>query len=128
MARRKSPAQMVRELKTLRDKIGVQSKRVTELKAKRDTIELALIELLKKDEMTSLGTGNLTATYTRRPVPVVKDWDDFYDFIRENDAMFLLERRPSPTAYRDVLESRDGKKIPGVETFHKESISIRTKS
>lgn len=48
--------------------------------------------------------------------PAVKDWDAFYAYIRDNDAWFLLERRPTALAYADMI--RAGDEVPGVEALH----------
>jgi hypothetical protein len=48
--------------------------------------------------------------------PSVKDWDAFYGYIRENDAWFLLERRPTALAYADMIKA--GETVPGTEPVH----------
>lgn len=55
--------------------------------------------------------------------PAVKDWDAFYNFIRENDAWFLLERRPTALAYADMIKAGD--EVPGVEALHLREIVCR---
>lgn len=48
--------------------------------------------------------------------PNVKDWDAFYHYIGENDAWFLLERRPTSIAFAEMVKA--GEEVPGVEAVH----------
>jgi len=43
--------------------------------------------------------------------------------MKENDALFLLQRRPAAAAYRELLES--GQTIPGVEPYTQRQIGLR---
>ena len=47
-------------------------------------------------------------------MPVVEDWDAFYRYIKENDAFYLLQRRPSATAFREAFQLEGDTGIPGV--------------
>ena len=128
MARTKNPSLLIKQLAGLRERISKKNAEADELKAKRDELEQLLIAVLKKAGTPRVNNGAYTASLTKRVLPTVTDWDEFYEFIKDNDAMFMLERRPSSTAYRDMLESRDGEAIPGVESFEKETISLRSSS
>lgn len=55
-------------------------------------------------------------------VPVPKDWEAIYDYIRENDAFHILAKSLLPTVYRELLKYED--EIPGVESYNKISISV----
>jgi predicted metal-binding protein len=59
-------------------------------------------------------------------VPTVEDWDEFYRFIHRNKGYHLLERRAAAGAYRELLEQRKGKPVPGVVPFKKRTLSLRT--
>lgn len=57
-----------------------------------------------------------------RNVPTVKDWGKVYDFISDNDAFDLLQKRISAAAWEERLN--DGVTVPGVDTFKKVTLSI----
>lgn len=53
--------------------------------------------------------------------PSVQDWDQVYEFVKSNDAWYLLERRMTTLAYRQMQEA--GEDIPGVEPMTKRTVS-----
>lgn len=55
--------------------------------------------------------------------PAVKDWDQFYQYIGDNQAWFLLERRPTALAFADMIKA--GEEIPGVEPVYLREIVCR---
>jgi hypothetical protein len=55
----------------------------------------------------------------------IEDIDSFYDFIRDNDAMYFLERRVSQAAFREYLEMSGGEIPPGLNLFVKHDINVR---
>jgi hypothetical protein len=57
-------------------------------------------------------------------VPQVEDWDQFYAFIRRNNAFELLERRAAAGAYREHAASRRDKTVPGVVPYVKRKLSL----
>jgi len=56
-------------------------------------------------------------------VPVPKDWEAIYEYVKANDAFYLLYKQITSTAYRELLET--GEEIPGVESYTRVSISVR---
>jgi hypothetical protein len=87
--------------------------------------ELEAQVLIKLQEL-GINSGKsliASATISTSIIPIVQDWEAFYNYIKETDSLFLLERRPALTAYRDLAAA--GEKIPGVESFTKTTISLR---
>jgi hypothetical protein len=117
--------ELVRKLSSIRDRITAAGKKVDALKAERNAIELQLMGTLDHSGVKRISAGSHTATVTESVLPQVKDWDAFYRFILRNKAVHLLERRPLSSAFRETLELRNGRPIPGVESFIKRSISLR---
>lgn len=122
-----TPGDLIARLAALREQLKDANARVADLSRERDELQLQLIGVLDTQGATRMSTGEFTASVTETVVPTVKDWDAFYAFIKENDALFMLERRPLATAYREMLDTRDGEAIPGVESFTKRSISLRSR-
>lgn len=87
--------------------------------------EANLIRLLDEQGATKVSSGVATASVTTEIVPMVDDWERFYDYIYNERAFHLLQRRPSSAAYRELQQA--GTDIPGVTPFSKRSISLRAK-
>lgn len=56
--------------------------------------------------------------------PQVFDWDQFYAYIRDNNAFYLLQKRVTATAYRESINA--GEEIPGVNAVPVKSLSFTT--
>lgn len=123
-----TPNDLVNQLADLRDQIRDKNKELKALKIKRDDLELNLIEVMDNEVGTDqLRTDTITATITERVVGQIEDYDAFIRFMTRNKAFYLLERRISTSAFRELLDSRKGKAIPGLASFTKRSIGLRTR-
>jgi len=100
-------------------------KRTARLALDKEVAKLATDESQAKDlliqQMLSQGVGSLGSSSIRVTLgapeqqPSVKDWNKLYEYIKDNDAFELLERRPGKVAFRERWEN--GEVIPGVEQF-----------
>lgn len=69
-----------------------------------------------------------TATINETELANVKDWDKYHAWLRKQNRLYMLERRPAQAAFREYLEnSRGHKPPPGVEVFKKRTISLTSK-
>lgn len=126
MSDSKSIGAQIDELHELREKLRNLEKMKQGMQKRKDQLEFDLMASLEAQELSS-GRGNTaTVTIQRTTLPNIKDWDEFYKFISENDAFYLLERRPAAIAYRELLEARGGEAVPGAESFERVSISLRS--
>ena len=111
------------ELRDKRDEISNLEKKLTALKEERDHIEkhaataLALIGV--KSAQTQYGTLGLSST----KVATIDDWEAFTEFVTENNAFHLLERRPAQAGCRELMQ--DGENIPGIKPFIKTKLTFR---
>ncbi len=117
---------LIDDLHNNREKIRKLEKQVSELKETRDDLEQRLIEAMEAQGIQQSRGAHATATITESTKPSVEDWDLFYAFIKRNNAFYLLERRPASAAYREMMERRN-KPIPGVTSFTKRSVSLRSR-
>lgn len=85
-------------------------------------VEAALIEALNGQGIPSARSTLATATVTSAVMPNVKDWTAFHEYIRDHDALYLLERRPSVVACRELFQA--GETLPGVEPYEKVGLSL----
>lgn len=129
MAKESTPAmgEIIDRLYYIREDMKALNKELDELKAERDQLTQQAIEMMDAQGTDQTRSDLATASITETVVPQVEDWDKFYNFINRNKAFYLLERRPASAAYRDLLESRKGRAIPGVSSFTKRNISLRTR-
>ena len=114
---------MIDEMYQLREEMQGYTSKAIKLKEQMDVLEAAIINRLDVDETTMSRGKAASAILTEVDVPKIDDWDAFYEYIQENEAFHLLQRRPSTAACRETLEA--GEQIAGVSTFTKRSISLR---
>lgn len=85
--------------------------------------EGVLIKRLDEQKVNRVSTDVATATITEEDVPMVLDWDAFYDYLIENRATHLLQRRVATAAWRELVSN--GFPVPGIDVYKKREISLR---
>lgn len=120
---------LIDEIYQMREEIRIEQKAVDNKKIVMEEKKLELIKALRSQNVEGSKGKTATATITTERVPVVEDWERFYNWMYKNKAAHLMFRRLTSTAYREMLESRKGRLIPGVKNFDKETVSLlkRTK-
>ena len=114
---------MIDEMYELRNQKQDYESKAKKIKEQMDVLESAIINRLDIDETTMSRGKTASAILTEQEIPKVEDWDEFYQYIQENEAFHLLQRRVSTAAARETLEA--GEIIAGVGTFTKRAISLR---
>ena len=99
--------------------------RDSELVEKWRSLEMELLVRLDEQGMLKASTVDGTASITEVVMPMVQDWDAVYEHIQETGDFYLLQKRPAAAAFRELNDS--GEKIPGIEPYTKQSISLRKK-
>jgi len=95
------------------------------LKAQQEAVKTAL-----KDQMLALGvksvnTAEGTVILSTKTRYSTQDWDAFKDFIKENDAIDLLEKRIAQTNMATFLGENPSLVPPGLNSNSEYSISVR---
>lgn len=103
-------------------KRGIEQQ-LKELDALLATNEQAIIEVADELGLDRFAVGKLTFSISEQTVGNVEDWDDLYQFIRDNNAFYLLQRRLANAAYKEILDGGDN--LPGVVPFTKRSLNMR---
>lgn len=121
-------AQMIEKFVALRDKKAAIEKGHKDQLAPFNLV-MGQLEAFILDDLNTLGGDSLrtaagTAFKSVRTSATVKDWTLTFDFIRENDAWDLLERRVSKTAVLETIEA-SGKPVPGVSVTQETTLNIR---
>ena len=95
------------------------------LKAQQEAVKTAL-----KDQMLALGvksvnTAEGTVILSTKTRYSTQDWDAFKDFIKENDAIDLFEKRIAQTNMATFLGENPTLVPPGLNSNSEYSISVR---
>jgi hypothetical protein len=114
------------ELFQERERIRKLGKELDARKEKHEAHKEAVMKRLEEEGLEGSRGKLASVGIDKAIVPTVEDWDEFYRFIHRNKSYHLLERRPAANAYRELLEQRKGKPVPGVVPFEKRTLSLRT--
>lgn len=111
-------------LQKLREQKRALEEQIKEIAEEMENVEF---ELLKQMDAEGLGkaSGHLaTVSVSESVKPSVEDWEAFYAYIHRMKYYHLLERRPSVTGCRELLETKG--KIPGIVPFTQRKLNLRT--
>lgn len=98
--------------------------RVSTLKTKMDKLEAYLKTQMDAQGLTSFKSDSGTAFLTTTDYANVANWDAVLEFIRENEAFDMLEKRVSKVAVRGYIEQT--KSVPpGITYGTKLEVNIR---
>lgn len=103
-------------------KLGETLERKKKAFKERETRALAR---MKEEGILRVTGKHATMSVSTVTVPSVKDWEKFYRYIKQHKAFHLLERRPASKAWREEVENRRGKVVPGTEGFEKDTLNLR---
>jgi len=123
MADKKGP--LLKKLITARNNIRAADEVVKKHKETYDNLAQQMLELLQEDGVTTTGNDAASCSIRFTKVAQVTDWEKFYRYISRNKAFFLLQKRVSDVAYRELLEDRKGRDLPGTEPFTKVGLNLR---
>lgn len=113
------------KLRYEKDRIEGETKElVAGLKIKMEKLEAWIKEQADAQGVTSFKTPSGTAFLTTTDYATVADWDAVLDFVRENEAFDMFEKRVSKVAVRSYIEQT--KSVPpGVNYGTKLEVNIR---
>lgn len=109
------------DLRAQRAELNQQDKK---LKASYDDLAKQALDLLEDMGVDSASLRNVAnVSVTRKNLPSVKDWDEFYRFIRDNEYYHLLQKRVSVPAFDEIWENMG--EVPGTERFEDIKINLK---
>ncbi len=96
-----------------------------ELKDQFDVVGNKLLEICNEQNMDSIRTpvGTISRRVSSRYW--TSDWDSMYQFIKNNDAPFLLEQRIHNSNMRQFLEDNPDKFPAGLQNERKYTVQVR---
>jgi len=120
--------EVIRTYMKLRDhKAAIEAEvkdQVSTIKAKLEKLEAYLKTQMDAQGLTSFKSDFGTAFLTTTDYANVADWDAVLDFIRENEAYDMLEKRVSKVAVRGYIEQTKAVP-PGINYGTKLEVNIR---
>ncbi|MFU2135473.1 hypothetical protein [Gallibacterium anatis] len=117
---------LITEYQQLKAKRAELSQADAELKQRMDDIEAAMLVELDNAGTDSVSVNGLGTVYRKQEiVPTIEDYATALNYIRDNDLMFLFQRRLNATAYRELLEQ--GVEVEGINQTQITKIIFRKK-
>lgn len=99
------------------------------LKNELSQIEMALLEVCNSVNADSIKTGHGTVMRKLNERFFCQDWDNFYKFVLDNEAVQLLERRIHQGNFKEFLKDHENDGLPpGVNVMREYGVSVRKNS
>ena len=99
--------------------------KINDISEQMGIIEHELLEMCKSTGQDGGKTEYGSFTRTVKTRYWTNDWDSMFTFIRENDAVELLEKRIHQGNFKEFLEQHPGKMPAGVNVDSKYAITVR---
>lgn len=115
---------MIEELHQLRTKIRDDEQKLKELKKEFDEKQWNVVALMEELGLDQAKSNSATVFVAKDVLPTVKDWEKLTDYIKENDAHYLFQKRITQSAWKELIES--GETVPGVEPFEQTKLNMRS--
>jgi hypothetical protein len=121
---------LIWELNAVKANITTMNAEVKKLEATRDDLSEQILDEMSLANSSLFRTAGadeqgkrITVSVNPEDIANVTDWAEFEEYIYENKALYLLQRRPSNPSYRDEIAVKG--ELPGVETFTKQKLSLK---
>ena len=98
---------------------------IEDIKRQQDVVKIALKDQMLKLGVSSVRTDQGTVVLSTKTRYNTQDWDSFKEFIKEHDALDLLEKRIAQTNMATFLEDNPGLVPPGLNSLTEYAISVR---
>jgi len=95
------------------------------IKEQMELIEQNLLEICKTTGADSIKTANGTAIKSVQTRYWTGDWASMHKFIRDNDALDLMERRISQLNMKNFLRENPDLLPPGLNVDNKYTVTVR---
>lgn len=120
---------LVYAYRRIRDRINEKEdehkKEIAKLREQMDLVSAKLLDLCNTQNVDSLRTSEGTVTRRTATRYWTSDWESMYRFIKEHDAMHLLEQRIHNGNMRSYLEENPDNLPVGLNADTKYVISVR---
>ena len=113
----------MKELHVATTMYNEQSKLADEAKKQKNLITNIVISLLDEAGIRKAGNNEINISLNDEIVPTVENWEAVYNYIEQNQAWHLLQKRMAAGSYREICNL--GENIPGTKPFTKQKLSVR---
>jgi hypothetical protein len=98
----------------------------SELKADLEELERAMLVACNEINADSIRTGSGTIIKSLKETYTCGDWDNFKQFVVDNNALDLLQQRISQTNFKEFMSTRQEDGLPpGISTLREFAITVR---
>lgn len=87
-------------------------------------LEERALEFMQQQKMDTVNNEYANISKRKEAYPSVQDWPALIEYITENNAYQLFQRRLSKSAFDEVLSINCIDTLPGVEIFEKEIVKF----
>ena len=114
-------------LRNTREKLLMQYETEDEkLKAEMALVEKSLLNICNSVNADSIKTTHGTVMRKLNERFFCQDWDNFYKFVLDNEAVQLLERRIHQSNFKEFMKDHEGDGLPpGVNVMREYGVSVR---
>ena len=109
----------------MRTKISELEKEINKIRAQREKVQAALNDICRELNVKSIKTSVGTVIRSVRTKFWTDDWGSMYEFMRDNNAIDLLEKRICQGNMKEFLEANPDKLPPGLQTLQEYTVSVR---
>lgn len=109
----------------MRAKLSELNGEIAKIEEQKEQVSAAMRDKMKELGVQSVRTDHGTITMLKKTRYYTQDWDSFKNFVLENQAVDLLERRIAQTNMTQFLEENPGLVPPGLNADQKFDISVR---
>lgn len=115
--------EIVTELFNIRQEIAmIEAQQLKALKGRKAELENHLKATLEVGEKVAYaGVG--AVSMSEETQPSVQDWDALYEYIKENDAFYFLQRKVNGAPFRELIST--GEELAGVVPIEVRKLSVR---
>ena len=100
--------------------------RDAELKADLEQLEQAMLVACNAINADSIRTGSGTIIKSLKETYTCGDWDNFKQYVVENNALDLLQQRISQANFKEFMTTRQDEGLPpGISTLREFGITVR---
>lgn len=117
--------ELAEQLSNIRIKKAEFSKQLEQLKEREDEIKQTILEYLAHIGVKSVTTEKFLIITTENEVPVIDDWDIFWEYVQSENKSYLIQKRPSATAVKELATIQGG--VPGIKFVTVKNLGLRTK-
>ena len=121
----KTAAQLTAIFIKMREAIKVKEDAIKDIKSQQEVITENLLALCDEQGLDSVKSNTGTVTRRVQANYWTSDWEQMHHFIKEHDALHLLEKRISNNSMKEFLEEHPDLSPAGLQINRKFVISVR---